>query len=168
MSNLVGFKVSGLKELQAQLVELGIETGVKALAQAARKSFEPVLAAAKAKAPALSGALRAGLKLTVKKPKGGGDTVVRVGIRITVVKDSGGGALLGKEEAPATRRWHFIEFGTAFMEAHPFLRPALDENAPVVLALLKIELRISIDKVLRKNAKAASANSWNTLGAFLG
>jgi hypothetical protein len=42
---------------------------VKALAQACRKAFKPVLAAAKAFAPRDSGALTDSIKLTVKKPR---------------------------------------------------------------------------------------------------
>jgi len=150
MSGLVGFKLSGMEDLQSQLLELGAETGVKALAAAARKAFAPVLAAAQSMVPAYSGALRASLKLAVKKPKSGGDTVVMVGLRISGAKDSAGGALLGKDELPPERRWHFVEFGTAKMAAHPFLRPALDQNAGAVLDSLKVELQKSIAKALKK------------------
>lgn len=156
MSGLVEFKLTGLSDLQAQLEDLGTELGVKALAQAARKAFQPVLDAAKAMAPAYSGALRASLKLKVAKPKGADDTVVVVGIKISGgPKDSSGGALLGKEELPPARRWHFIELGTAKMAAHPFLRPALDANASAVLDLLKVEIANSIEKALKKRARAA-------------
>ncbi len=169
MSNLVNIQVKGLSDLQGQLEALGVELGVKALAQAARKAFAPVLEAARAMVPKYSGALAASLKIAVKKPKGGGDLVVAVGIKISGgPKDSAGGALLGKEELPPVRRWHFIELGTAHMAAHPYLRPALHSNASAVIDQLKVEISKSIQKALKKKAKAASANSWNTLGSFLG
>lgn len=155
MSGLVEFKLTGMSDLQARLVNLGAELGVKALAQAARKAFKPVLDAAKAMTPAYSGALRASLKLSVKKPRGGDDTVVVVGIKISGAKDSAGGALLGKDELPPARRWHFIEFGTAHLAAHPFLRPALESKAPEVLAMLKTEIANSIAKALKKKGKSA-------------
>lgn len=152
MSGLVEFKLEGLSDLQTQLARLGTdgELGRKALAQAARKAFQIVLASAKGMVPVYSGALREALKLTVKKPKGG-DAVVVVGIYVGKgAKDSAGGRLLGRDELPPARRWHFVELGTAFMAAHPFLRPALDANADAVLGLLKTELAKSIARIQRK------------------
>ncbi len=135
-------KVEGLDKLQDQLEEvMGVELGVKALARAARKAFEPVLEAAKSMAPISTGALRDALKITVKKPSSG-EAVVIVGLRIT--KGAGG------EEVPASRRWHFEEFGTAHMAAHPFLRPALDRNATEVIDRLKDELVRIIAKAQKK------------------
>ncbi len=150
MSGFVGFKVTGLKELEAQLADLGEELGAKALAQAARQAFKPVLEAAKALAPvsALDELhLRDAIKLTVIKPKGEDGEAVVIGLRI-----SGKGA---KGQLPPARRWHFIEFGTAHQAAHPFLRPALAANAPRVLELLKTEIVKSIQKAIRKRSKAA-------------
>jgi HK97 gp10 family phage protein len=144
VSGSLKIKVEGLAALQAQLVELGGEMGVKALAQAARKAFKPVLESAKGLVPKHSGALRDAIKVSVLKP--GADSVVVVGLRI-------GGGPKGSKELPAARRWHFIEFGTAHMAAHPFLRPALDQNAAKVLEDLKTELAKSIQKAIAKKAK---------------
>ncbi len=71
--------------------------------------------------------------------------MVFVGIRI-------GGTKSAKALPPA-RRWHWIELGTAFQAAHPFLRPALDQNASGVLDALRIELAKSITKAIAKQAK---------------
>jgi HK97 gp10 family phage protein len=157
--SLVEFKVAGDSQLQAQLVDLGAELGAKALAQAVRQAFKPVLETAKEMVPVDSGDLRDALRLSVKKPNSG-DTVVVVGLRI------GGGAKLkgiaaiaqkyashfGGERLPPARRWHWVELGTANMAAHPYLRPALDQNAGKVLELLKSELVKSIEKALKKKA----------------
>ncbi len=151
MSGLVEFKVTGLAALEAQLTELGTELGAKALAQAARQAFKPVVAAAKAMVPVSDlddDHLRDSIRLTVVKPKGDGSVVV-VGIRIA------GGNPKGARVPPA-RRWHFVELGTAHQAAHPYLRPALDQNAAAVLDLLKTEIVKSIQKALRKRAKAAT------------
>jgi HK97 gp10 family phage protein len=64
------------------------------------------------------------------------------------IGDAGGAGNPG--ELPPARRWHFIEFGTADLAAHPYLRPALDANADAVLTLLRTELQASIDRALRK------------------
>src|SRR3990167_9113815 len=109
-------RVSGLKELQAQLLELGAEVGQKTLARAARRAFAPVLAAAKAKLIAKkhinTGELLNAIKMTVIRPRTGSGVVV-VGLRI------GKGVGFSqykmtpsriKSGRSAARRWHFIEF----------------------------------------------------------
>lgn len=157
MSGLVEFKLTGLDALQAQLVALGKEAGAKALAQAAREAFKPVLADAKALVPVNTGSLRDALRLSVVKPKGDDGPAVVVGVVVGAgSKDAAGGKLIGRDELPPARRWHFIELGTAFQAAHPFLRPALRANAAAVLDKLKVEIAKSIQKVLRKRAKAAA------------
>ncbi len=144
MSGLVSFKLQGLDALQAQLVDLGAQLGVKALAQAARQAFKPVLETARALVPVDSGELRDSLRLSVKKPSAG-EMVVVAGLRI-------GGSKGGGQELPPARRWHWIEFGTAHIAAHPFLRTALDQNASAVLDLLKAELVKSIAKAVSKKS----------------
>lgn len=139
-------KVKGLAELTAQLDDLGAELAAKALAQAARRAFKPVLESAQQLVPVRSGELMRGIRLAVKKPSTG-DTIVRVGLRISKGKGVGG--------MPPARRWHFVEFGTSHQAAHPFLRPALDRSAGRVLELLKVELAKSIEKALKKRAGAA-------------
>ncbi len=156
------FKLKGVAELQDQLTEiLGVELGVKALAVAARKAFAPVLETAKSLVPVDSGALRDSLKLTVKK-NGGGDTVIMVGLKISgparpkgidAIAAKYAGHFGGGEGLKPARRWHWIELGTAKRSAHPFLRPALDQNAQEVLDLLRTELAAQIEKALRKRAK---------------
>lgn len=151
----MSIKVHGLDVLEKQLLELGAQMAAKVLAQAARRAFAPVLETAKALVPRDTGALADSLRMsTVTGP---GDAVVRVGISI------GGGharqariaaAAFGEAQAkvPPARRWHFIELGTSQHSAHPYLRPALDSNAARVLELLKVELRASIDKAIKKGS----------------
>lgn len=157
---MLSISVSGLSELQAQLTELrDVALAVKVLGVAARKAFMPVLESARSMVPMDSGELRDSLKLTVKKPGAGGAVVV-VGLRI----GKGTGARQARVAAaafgegqirsfPPARRWHFIEFGTAKLAAHPFLRPALDRNAAPVLEALKTEIAKEIAKVLKKRAR---------------
>ena len=146
MSDLVTFNVSGFDVLEAQLLELGAELALKTLAAAARKAFKPVLDAAIGRVPVKSGALRDSIKITVKKPKEG-DAVVVVGLKIGKAAEYKTGEL-----APA-RRWHFIELGTSKYAAHPFLRPALDGQAPEVLDSLKTEIAAAIERAVKRKAK---------------
>ncbi len=140
------FKIEGIDALKAQLEEIvGVELAVKALARAARRAFLPVLETARALATVESGDLRDAIQLTVKKPSSG-DAVVVVGLRI----GKGRGAIDGD---PPSRRWHFVEFGTAKIAAHPFLRPALDRNATKVLQLLNAEVKAALDRAIRKARK---------------
>lgn len=134
--------VQGLASLEAQLVELGAQLGIKALAQASRRAFKPVLEAAQRLVPVDTGELRDAIKLSVKKPKDG-ESVVVVGLWI-------GKGAKGSKKIPSVRRWHWVELGTAHMAAHPYLRPALDQNAGAVLELLKTELVKSIQKAAAK------------------
>lgn len=142
--SLVSVQLLGLQALQQQLLDLGAAAGIKALAQAARVAFKPVLEAAMANCPQHSGALRASLRLAVVK-KGGDDLAVAVGIVIV-------GGFPGLNELPPARRWHWIELGTARVAGHAFLRPALDANAQRVLDQLKVEIQRSIDKVLSRRS----------------
>lgn len=140
-------EVRGLKELQAQLADLPAKLAAKALAQGMKKAMAPVLAAAKAMAPRDTGALADSLKLAIRRSR---DGTVRVGIRIGGSKRGAGGADgKGKDTLPPARRWHFIELGTADLAPHPFLRPALDQNAERVLGMLKDEVLVAIQKVTR-------------------
>lgn len=137
------WRLEGTEPLQDQLEALGAEVAQKALAKVARAAFEVVLETARSLAPIESGELRDSIKISVVRP-GGGDSVVVVGLKI------GQGPNPGDGGDPAARRWHFIELGTAFMAAHPFLRPALDQNAARVVQLLEEGLAAEIDRVLRK------------------
>lgn len=156
---MMSFDVRGLDALQAQLLELGAELGLKTLAEAARKAFKPVLDDAKSMVPVDTGELRDSLKLSVVK-SGSGDMAIAVGIRIG--KGTGSkqarvaAAAFGEGQLnsrPPARRWHFIELGTAELAPHPFLRPALDKNASRVLEALKVEIAKGIARALKKGSR---------------
>lgn len=144
--SLVSLKVSGLDAINKQLLELKAETAAKVLAAACRKAFQPVLWVARGLVPVDSGALRDSLKISTSKADEG-DMIVSVGI--TVGKKQGGKP---GELAPSTR-WHFIELGTARIPASPYLRPALDQNADGVVAILKEELVQGIERAIKRASK---------------
>lgn len=141
-------RVEGLKDLQAQLLQLGYIFAGKKLAAAARKAFLPVLEDARNRVPSDTGALRESLRVTRRRPKKG-DLVVRVGLRIDARAETAPG------QVPPSRRWHFIEFGTKKLAAKPFLRPALDGSSSTVIETLKDELARAISREVKKRARAA-------------
>ena len=148
---LVSYKLEGLRELQGQLEDLGAELAVKILARSLRKAFQPVLQSAMGNLLTHhnieSGDLLAAIHLVAVKPKSG-STVASIGLMISAKKTT--------SKIPPARRWHWIEFGTAHSPAHPFLRPALEANAQLVLDVLRVEIGAAIIKALKKRARAAA------------
>lgn len=152
----MSLEIKGMAGLLNQLTRMQAQLAAKALAQAGRKAFKPVLDAAKQMVPKDSGALADSLKLSVVKPTSE-NGVLKVGIKIGVGARSKqakiAAAAFGESQTkalPPARRWHFIELGTSKMSAHPFLRPALDHNADLVLELLKGELQKAILQAVNK------------------
>jgi HK97 gp10 family phage protein len=103
-----------------------------------------------------SGALRDALMIATNKP-GEGDTIVAAGIAIgkgTGTKQAQvAAAAFGEGQSkslPASRRWHFVELGTSNQAAHPFLRPAIDQNASNVVELLAKEIDAGIQRAIRR------------------
>lgn len=150
----MSIKVTGLSELLGQLKKLDTELGEKALASAGRLSFKSVLEAARALVPVDSGELRDAIRIRVAKSKNGG---VAVGIQIasstSKMKQARVAAAAFNESQskrlPPSRRWHFVELGTANQAPKPFLRPALDQNAQRVVDDLREQLKKQIAKVAK-------------------
>lgn len=148
---MISFKLQGLEALKHQLGGLEAVVAAKAMARAARIAFLPVLETAKVLVPVDTGLTRDAIKLQVQRPKGGGgDAVVKVGLRIAAAK---GAQKLGDKTASPHWRWHFIELGTRFQPAHPFLRPALDQNAARVVDVFRDELAKGIARALKRQGK---------------
>lgn len=162
--------VEGLAALEEQLLELGAQASVQVLSAAARKAFKPVVDDAKAKVAADTEALRDAIRLRTKKPSSG-KAVVIVGLGIAgpsrkqkrmakvqrrLVKRGMAHAIDGKDLTAANpmSRWHFEEFGTARTRARPYIRPAFDANVEQMVGTLKVEIGRSIQRALRRKAKA--------------
>lgn len=169
-------KLQGMKELQAQLIELKGAMGArKTLARAGRKAIAPVLERAKANAPYDDSPdhegphLRDSLQITMKKPKSG-DTVVTVGIRVARLKGSiNEGKKLGRKvfrhlaknaqrkvlRQSAHWRFHFVELGTSKDPARPFVRPAFDALVSQMTETIKAELAKDIERTVKHRKKQA-------------
>lgn len=158
----IDLTLKGMDGLHAALMDLGAKTAVSALRAAGRKSFRPVLEAARARAPVDTGVLRDSIVIGSQKLDGdeSGAGVVAVGLRVKKTKNTrtkgarGAAAGLlrsapligGGAKRDASWRWHFVEKGTVNMAARPFLRPALDGQAQTVVDNLATELRAQIEK----------------------
>ncbi|ELB2829359.1 hypothetical protein QNF05_002016 [Vibrio alginolyticus] len=143
---LDSWSVSGLKELEKALTELGQKAGLKALRKASRQAMGGVQ---------LSMAMGAGYNSD--SPDG---EHMRDSIKISTKKlDSKHG---GKDNALATRvgpsKKHSQkaiaqEYGTAKQAADPFMRPALYENRHRIVRTFRTVLATEIQKAIKKQAK---------------
>lgn len=147
-------KLRGLEGLQKQLSKLSEDTQPKVLRSALREAFKPVLAAAQAKVPVDSGALRAGIVLATAKTKDGG-----IAAGLLIANNSAGlkqsrlaAAAFGEAQLDSTpsRRWHLTELGTAHSPPEPFLRPALEENADSVVSDFATALNKKIQNAIKR------------------
>lgn len=143
---LDSWSVSGLKELEKALTELGQKAGLKALRKASREAMGGVQ---------LSMAMGAGYNSD--SPDG---EHMRDSIKISTKKlDSKHG---GKDNALATRvgpsKKHSQkaiaqEYGTAKQAADPFMRPALYENRHRIVRTFRTVLATEIQKAIKKQTK---------------
>lgn len=155
-------KVTGLSSVMDQLREVSLEMGHKALVQAARAAFKRVAESAKQLVPVDSGDLREAIALRSLKPKT--DAVAVVGIRILSRTNASKQATMAaaafnegqSTRLPPSRRWHFIELGTKFKAARPFLRPAMDANAQGVVDDLAVQLRKKIRAAVKRKSRGSN------------
>ena len=138
--------VSGLKELEKALTDIGEKAGLRTLRKASREAMSGVQ---------LAMAMGAGYNAA-----GSDGEHMRDTIKITTKKmDSKHG---GKDNALATRvgpsKKHSQkaiaqEYGTAKQEPDPFMRPSLFENRHRVVNTFRTVLATEIQKAIKKQAK---------------
>ncbi|HCE2429429.1 TPA: hypothetical protein NGU10_001477 [Vibrio parahaemolyticus] len=138
--------VSGLKELEKALTDIGEKAGLRTLRKASRQAMSGVQ---------LAMAMGAGYDAV-----GADGEHMRDSIKITTKKmDSKHG---GKDNALATRvgpsKKHSQkaiaqEYGTVKQEPDPFMRPSLFENRHRVVNTFRTVLAIEIKKAIKKQAK---------------
>lgn len=122
-----------LAELEKRLNAVADSIAKKALRSAARKAMNAVRQEARDNAPEETGLLDKNFGLLTRAKDG--EVSAKVGIR--------GGA---KENDSTPFYFRFLEFGTQDMQARPFLRPALENNAEAVIQTVADELRKALDK----------------------
>lgn len=142
--------VEGLADLEKALLELGAQTGFKALRTAGRKAMKPVLDDMQSGANEDTGDLKQSLRISAKKGRGSARSVnVSVGNTRRKATKANGGKKFDSVEWKARAQ----EFGTEHQQAEPFIVPALIRNHEAVLASFGAELKKAIDRAVKKAAK---------------
>ncbi|EAZ5383100.1 hypothetical protein CBT60_08510 [Salmonella enterica] len=130
---MIKMEVTGLDELERQLMDLGEKVGTKVLRDAGREALKVVEEDMKQHAgydeTSTAQHMRDSIKIRNSNRKSRGSTVVT--LRVGPSKQHYMKALAQ-------------EFGTVKQVAEPFIRPALDYNVQTVLRVLAVEIRNSI------------------------
>jgi HK97 gp10 family phage protein len=146
--------ITGLKELQTALRQLPKELQGKVLTAALRDGARIVINDAKVRAP----------KATEPHFVGKGKELVQPGniarnIMVRKVKDTDNTATVSvgiRAKGKAGKNafyWRFLEFGTKFISARPFMRPAFESKKHEVAEAIKTALRKRIDAAVIKLGK---------------
>lgn len=139
----VDFKIEGAKEMERVLRELGPDVANRVGRQALRAGAKVIIDEAKRLVPVDSGALRDSIAVREDR-KLKASVGHEIGVNIGFLK-------------PASRRAHLIEFGTSKSPAKPFMRPAMDSQAPAALDQMGKVLARGIDREAKKLAKPAKS-----------
>lgn len=111
------FKIIGGKALDKALKQLGPKFEKRIAKGAIRAGARVIAKQAKANAPKESGALKRSIQVVTRKTKGADVAVVTRHKKKDIKQGKG------------TAYAHIIEFGSKYIPARPFLRPALDSKA---------------------------------------
>ncbi|HGB3118632.1 TPA: HK97-gp10 family putative phage morphogenesis protein [Salmonella enterica subsp. enterica serovar Chailey] len=130
---MIKMEVTGLDDLERQLMALGEKVGTKVLRDAGREALKVVEEDMKQHAgydeTSTAQHMRDSIKIRYSNRKSRGSTVVT--LRVGPSKQHYMKALAQ-------------EFGTVKQVAEPFIRPALDYNVQTVLRVLAVEIRNGI------------------------
>lgn len=132
---MIRMEVTGLAELERQLIALGEKAGTKVLREAGKAALEIVEQDMKE---------HAGYDESAKGPH------MRDSIKIRSTTRTKGNAVVVLRVGPSKQ--HYIkalaqEFGTVKQIPDPFIRPALDYNKSRVLRILAVEIRDRIQNI---------------------
>jgi HK97 gp10 family phage protein len=169
-------KVTGFKELEAELAKLSKAVGRNALMRAGMTALEPMARAARGLAPVDEGDLQESIDVgsrvdsSVGKAeysavmRAGGTVADAVSALRSARRDAAGTApaitlYMGPTKAPdrnAAIKAIAQEFGTSRHPPQPYMRPAFDAQAQATVERLKVSLRDEVFRaVARAEAKAA-------------
>lgn len=161
--------MTGLKEVEAQLLKLGSVEGTKVLRAGMLQATRPIVDQAKANAAGIqkgSGSLERsiGRKFIVGRsefakfigtfsqtlPNLGGAFTVQIApiksSRVAIALHN----LFYKRKRRGIFHGHFLEFGTQRSKRIPFLRPAIDARGAQAVQELAGEIKAGIEKLLAK------------------
>ena len=154
-------KIEGLEQLKKALNQLPVEIQQRSLRSAVSAGAKVVVDAAIAKAPTDTGSLKKAIyRYRSRSASGTGRETYYVGVRKgkKAYADTARNRRLNRVGKKYTVQgeayyWRFLEFGTAKMQARPFLRPAFEGSRTKILDVMKQRLGKSIQDQANKLAK---------------
>jgi HK97 gp10 family phage protein len=160
---LMGFgavKITGLKELQARANRLDKRLRRKVYNEAARAGGKVIVAAAKAKVPVRTGAVKSSLVHRASSSPNLGYFGVKVSVKggkkssSRIAHRRGGKGKRskgGSEYFPdaVERYYRFTELGTKYHPAKPYLSPSLEGSRAQILNVVKTTLAAGIEREAR-------------------
>lgn len=160
-------RIEGLRELEKALKELPRATAKNVMVRTLKNASEPMVSMAAENAPVLTGALKASIGVSSRKPKdakGPGAAAFAEAMKRGASKAEAGQAARaanakvgGSVEVYVGPGRHpqgvLQEFGTAHNAPKPFMRPAWDATKMDVLGRIKTALGDEIMKAARRLAK---------------
>jgi HK97 gp10 family phage protein len=135
-TRVVGLSLEGAADMRAKLEKISEELRGKVLRNAVEEGAEPILAAARAKAPVLKapaahrlrGLLKTLIKAWFPRTVRPGKVTMQIGVDLRELARFLPPGARKKGDAPDFLYPMFQEYGTTKDEAQPFLRPAIDEQ----------------------------------------
>ncbi|VVQ20755.1 hypothetical protein PS934_05036 [Pseudomonas fluorescens] len=158
MAETVEFSILGLDSLMAKLESVTYDMKRKGGRSALRRAAAVIAENAKARAMLLDDAETGRsiadnivLRWNGRLFKRTGDLGFRIGVKHgAVLKD--GGELSANSPTP---HWRLLEFGTQYMAADPFMRPALEESISDATNVFVTEYEKTIDRAIKRAARAS-------------
>lgn len=158
MAETVEFSILGLDSLMAKLESVTYDMKRKGGRSALRRAASVIAENAKARAMLLDDAETGRsiadnivLRWNGRLFKRTGDLGFRIGVKHgAVLKD--GGELSANSPTP---HWRLLEFGTQYMAADPFMRPALEESISDATNVFVSEYEKTIDRAIKRAARAS-------------
>ncbi len=138
--------VSGLKELEKALTEIGDKAGLRTLRKVSREAMTGV---------ALSMAMGAGYDENSQEGEHMRDSI-KITSKKMDAKHGGADNALATRVGPSKKHSQKAiaqEYGTARQTADPFMRPALFENRHRVVSTFRTVLATEIQKAIKKQAR---------------
>ena len=158
MAETVEFSILGLDSLTAKLESVTYDMKRKGGRSALRRAAAVIAENAKARAMLLDDAETGRsiadnivLRWNGRLFKRTGDLGFRIGVKHgAVLKD--GGELSANSPTP---HWRLLEFGTQYIRADPFMRPALEESISDATNVFVSEYEKTIDRAIKRAARAS-------------
>jgi HK97 gp10 family phage protein len=158
MAETVEFSILGLDSLTVKLESVTYDMKRKGGRSALRRAAAVIAENAKARAMLLDDAETGRsiadnivLRWNGRLFKRTGDLGFRIGVKHgAVLKD--GGELSANSPTP---HWRLLEFGTQYIRADPFMRPALEESISDATNVFVTEYEKTIDRAIKRAARAS-------------